>query len=282
MQATAVFDSSGHAGWRSVQLHRVVNDRVAERRELPARSEHTLVLTTRGRAVVESRQDGGRWHRCDYGPGRLGMTAPGRPVTLRWRTSSAEHKETLHLYLPGRMLVGLAADLWHRDVAPEELPDTLGTHDRVVETTMLAMADAAAAGADDLYAESAAMFLAVHLLSQAGRENERIGPDDPRLRRAVDFMHENLGLPITLADIGAAAGLSTFHFVRMFRSAIGEPPRRYLTRLRIEAACRLLAGGRAPITEIAFRCGFSSSAHLSAALRRHIGMSPTQYRRTMA
>ena len=276
MQETVLFDGS-------VRLHRMVNDRVAEL-ELPARSEHTLVLAVKGRALVESRQEDGRWHRCDYGPGRLGMTAPGRPVSLRWRTYSAEDKETLHLYLPGRTLLAVAAELWQRDVAAEDLPDALGTQDRVVESTMLAMADAAAAGADDLYAESAAMFLAVHLLTQhsAGERPGPVNADDPRVRKAVDYMQQNLGLPITLADIADAAGLSAFHFVRMFREATGEPPRRYLTRLRLEAACRLLTRGRASITDIAFRCGFSSSAHLSAALRRHTGMSPTQYRRTMA
>jgi AraC family transcriptional regulator len=197
----------------------------------------------------------------------------------------------LHLYLPGRTLADVAAQLWGREVDPEDLPDTLAVDDRVVETTMLAMADAAARGEDDLYAESAAMFLAVHLLSrhrtaglspQRGAEGEvpaRVSPDDPRLRRAVEFMHENLAQHITLADMAGAAGLSAFHFVRMFRAAMDEPPRKYLTRLRVEAARRHLERHTTSITDIAYLCGFSSSAHLSAALRRHTGMSPTQYRR---
>jgi AraC family transcriptional regulator len=58
-----------------------------------------------------------------------------------------------------------------------------------------------------------------------------------------------------------------------------EPPRKYLTRLRVEAARRHLERHTTSITDIAYSCGFSSSAHLSAALRRHTGMSPTQYRR---
>jgi AraC family transcriptional regulator len=208
------------------------------------------------------------------------MTAPGRVVTLRWRTQSPEIKETLHLYLPGQGLVDGAAQLRGRSIAAADLPDTLGTNDRLVEATMRAMADAATAGADDLYAESAATFLTVHLLSWPDEEGRTagIGPHDRRLRHAVEFMHANLALPITLADIAAAAGLSSFHFVRMFRAAIGEPPRRHLTRLRVEAACRRLERGDTSITDVAYLCGFSSSAHLAAALRRHTGMSPTQYR----
>jgi AraC family transcriptional regulator len=276
-----ITDSSKDAGWRSVALRRVANDRVVDHFTLPPVDAQTIVLAMRGRAVVEAYGEDGRWHRSDYAPGRLGLTAPGRGVTLRWRTYSAEDKETLHLYLPARTLIDIAAHMWQRDVEAKDLPDTLGTDDRLVEATMLAMVDAATRGADDLYAESAALFLAVHLLSRH-REPfaERVGPDDPRLRLAVEYMHENLALPITLADMAGAAGFSSFHFVRTFRAAMGEPPRKYLTRLRIEAACRYLERGMTSITDIAYECGFSSSAHLSSALRRHTGMSPTQYRRS--
>lgn len=74
-------------------------------------------------------------------------------------------------------------------------------------------------------------------------------------------------------------GLSTFHFLRLLAAATGEPPRRYLVRLRLSEARRLLEAGDASPTEIAYRCGFSSATHLAAALRRELGTSPTAYRR---
>jgi AraC family transcriptional regulator len=146
---------------------------------------------------------------------------------------------------------------------------------------MLAMADAAATGAGDLYAESAAAFLTVHLLSQYGDvpRTGRLEPHDHRVRQAIEFMHDNLAQPVTLGEIAQAAGLSPFHFVRLFRAAVGQPPRHYLTGLRIEAACHLLERDGRSVTEVAYLCGFSSSAHLGAALRRSTGMSPTAYRR---
>ena len=275
------FDSTRDAGWRSAVLQRVTNNRTVEHVDLPALADQTIVLVTQGRALVESRTDGGRWRQCDYSPGRIGMTAPGRAATLRWRTYSPENKETLHLYLPGQALLDCAGELCGRAMVAEDLPDALGTNDRLVEAIMVAMADAAAAGADDLYAESAVAFLIVHLLTALGAEAEAggLGPRDARVRQAVEFMHDNLALPITLADIARAAGLSSFHFGRMFRAALGEPPRRYLTRLRVEAACLHLGRGDNSVTDVAYLCGFSSSAHLAAALRRHTGMTPTQYRR---
>jgi AraC family transcriptional regulator len=279
--ARVVFDSWRDAGWRSVLLRRLDNARDVERAELPALDDQVLVLVTRGRATVEARVGGARWRRCDYGPGRIGMTAPGRAVALRWRTTSPEHMQTLHLYLPGQAMIDCAGHLWGRDIDAADLPDTLGTNDRLIETTMLAMADAAAIGADDLYAESAAAFLTVHLLSHYGdvRRIGRLEPRDHRVRQAIEFMHDNLALPITLGEIAQAAGLSPFHFVRLFRAAVGQPPRHYLTGLRVEAACHLLERGGRPVTEVAYLCGFSSSGHLATALRRHTGMSPTAYRR---
>jgi AraC family transcriptional regulator len=102
------------------------------------------------------------------------------------------------------------------------------------------------------------------------------------VRQAIEFMHHNLALPITLGEIAQAAGLSTFHFVRLFSAAMGRPPQHYLSGVRIKAACHLLERGGHSVTEVAYLCGFSSSAHLGAALRRHTGVSPTAYRRDQA
>jgi AraC family transcriptional regulator len=279
--ARVVFDSWQDAGWRSVLLRRLDNARDVELAELPALNDQVLILVTRGRAMVEARVGGERWRRCDYGPGRIGLTAPGRATSLRWRTTSPEHMQTLHLYVPGQVMVDCAAHLWGRNIDAADLPDTLGTNDRLIETTMLAMADAAATGADDLYAASAAAFLTVHLLSHYGdvRHAGRLEPHDRRVRQAIEFMHDNLALPITLGEIAQAAGLSPFHFVRLFHAAVGQPPRHYLTGLRIEEACHLLERGGRSVTDVAYLCGFSSSGHLATALRRHTGMSPTAYRR---
>lgn len=87
-------------------------------------------------------------------------------------------------------------------------------------------------------------------------------------------MRDNLHLPMTLADIAGSAHLSQYHFLRLFKAATGEPPRRYLTRLRVERARRHLLQGRSTLAEIARRCGFTSADHLSAAFRRELGARP--------
>ncbi|WP_212735361.1 helix-turn-helix domain-containing protein [Herbidospora galbida] len=69
-----------------------------------------------------------------------------------------------------------------------------------------------------------------------------------------------------------------YHFVRVFREATGETPHRYLTRLRIEQARRLLSTSPLSIEQIAPRCGFASPGALSSAFLRHTGVRPSAYR----
>ncbi|MET7288995.1 AraC family transcriptional regulator [Streptomyces sp. NPDC005573] len=102
------------------------------------------------------------------------------------------------------------------------------------------------------------------------------------VRKAIAIMQNRLAEPLTLADIAAEVHLSVYHFLRVFRLATGETPYRYLTRLRIALAQRLLSDTTLTIQQIAERCGFSGPGPLSAAFLRHEGIRPSVYRRNSA
>ncbi len=91
-------------------------------------------------------------------------------------------------------------------------------------------------------------------------------------------MAEHLEDDIGLDDLAAVAGLSVFHFTRMFANRIGMPPHRYLGQMRLERAKTLLALGRISIAEISGACCFSSQPNFSRAFRRATGTSPLAYR----
>ena len=137
----------------------------------------------------------------------------------------------------------------------------------------------------ELYAQSAAAFLLAHLLSNYGTGAPGplpMGREDARVRTAIEFMRARLSLPVSLADIAASAGLSPYHFLRVFGSVTGVPPFRFLTRMRIDAARRQLQEGNLSVTEIAALCGFSSASQFSTAFRRETGMAPSEFRRAAA
>jgi AraC family transcriptional regulator len=100
-------------------------------------------------------------------------------------------------------------------------------------------------------------------------------------RRCLELMRAQLSEDISLDELAAEARLSPFHFARMFKHSLGVPPRVYLTRLRMEKACELLAMTDLPITEIAQEVGYSSNQVLARVFLKHQRMSPTEYRRAV-
>ncbi|GAA1218036.1 AraC family transcriptional regulator [Pseudonocardia alaniniphila] len=275
--ARRMFCSWEQAGWRSLLVRRFDDDPVVEQVEVPPSDDQQLVLVTSGRMAIESGADG-RWRNARYAPGSIGLTAPNRLTRLRWRSTSPEPISRLHIYLPGSVLHRVADE-----VCPHEAPraDSLALTDPVLMQMMLALANAAAAGAPDLYAESAAEFLAVHILVHHTGRFLSPAPrhEDVRVRRVLDFMRDNLHQNLTLAEMAREAGLSTFHFLRVFKAATGRTPHRHLTELRVEIARHHLENGSLPVGEIAYLCGFSSPAHLSTVFTRTVGTSPSAYRR---
>jgi AraC family transcriptional regulator len=99
-----------------------------------------------------------------------------------------------------------------------------------------------------------------------------------RLRRVLQYTAEHLEDDIGLDDLAAVAGLSAFHFIRMFANRIGIPPHRYLGQMRPERAKTLLALGRLSLAEISCACRFSSQPNFSRAFRQATGTSPLAYR----
>jgi AraC family transcriptional regulator len=99
-----------------------------------------------------------------------------------------------------------------------------------------------------------------------------------RVNRARDFLHSNLGSPITLSEVAVVACLSPFHLLRTFQSAFRETPHQYLQRCRLERARFLLEKTRIPVTAICLDCGFASLGSFSALFRKNCGTSPRDWR----
>ena len=100
-------------------------------------------------------------------------------------------------------------------------------------------------------------------------------------RRCLEAMRTRMSEDLCLDELAAEAGLSIFHFARMFKQSLGVPPRVYLTQLRMEKATELLQSTELSITEIAQEVGYSSSQVLARIFLKHYHRSPTDYRRVV-
>ncbi|GAA0350426.1 AraC family transcriptional regulator [Actinoallomurus spadix] len=261
------------SGWRSLLVQCFTHAREAEDFRLPGVSDLHLVLCTDGNAEMSVRA-GGKAVRRRWAAGRLELIVPGHTTDRGYRATSV--MRTIQVHIPRAAVDRVAAELGGPGPDFEALSAGLGAGDAVVEQIMRGLA--AAEGANDLYAESAAVFLTTHLLTH-GRGRPVPGSEHTAVRRGIAVMRERLADPLTLADVAAEVHLSVYHFIRVFREATGETPHRFLTRLRIEQARRLLTGTDLTVERIAERCGFAGPGSLSSAFLARVGVRPSAYRK---
>jgi AraC-like DNA-binding protein len=107
----------------------------------------------------------------------------------------------------------------------------------------------------------------------------RVGAAQDAVLAATQYIQEHIADDIRLDDLAAAAGLSRFHFARLFRAATGQPPMRYLAQARVASARNLLQLTTLPQRRIAEQTGFADEYHFSRVYRRITGTPPSAERK---
>ncbi|WP_437877234.1 helix-turn-helix transcriptional regulator [Sorangium sp. So ce513] len=144
------------------------------------------------------------------------------------------------------------------------------------------LAQAAAEGRSGVGLDEAGMLFAarfVDVVSGKPRRPPEAGPRDRR--RAVEaalWVDAHAHEPIDLERAAREAGLSAFHFLRLFARVLGVTPHQYLVRARLRRAARLLADGALSITDIAFEVGFGDLSNFVRTFSRAAGVSPRAFR----
>jgi AraC family transcriptional regulator len=202
-------------------------------------------------------------------------------------TFTAPIPAMLHLYLPTLLFRRLSDDFNLPGMPAHSIRYLAGVRDEIINhvghSIVSEMTNESAAGR--MFVETASLMLAAHLLRTYGDsgscksfESTAHRLDHARLRRVLDHISVHLADEITVAELARVAGLSTFHFARMFTLAVGISPNRYVSRLRLEQAMADAAAGKLSLAQIAFKSGFSSQASFTRAFRRATGITPGEYR----
>ncbi|MCF7817094.1 MAG: AraC family transcriptional regulator [Kiritimatiellales bacterium] len=101
----------------------------------------------------------------------------------------------------------------------------------------------------------------------------------PRIQKAINRLHADGHAAMTIGQMAATAGLKPSYFREQFKKETGYSPGEYQTLLRIQAAKLQLMESDAPITDIAFDLGFSSSQYFASCFRKTTGTSPRDFRK---
>ena len=135
---------------------------------------------------------------------------------------------------------------------------------------------AAEAGSDDhSRVRSQLAFALLCELSGADRAAPAL---PPLVAEAIADIRENYAGLYGVEELSEQLGVSKSHLVRTFTAAVGVPPGRYLTTVRIEAAMRLLLHREYTLDVIASLCGFSGANYLCRVFKKETGHSPAQWR----
>ena len=103
--------------------------------------------------------------------------------------------------------------------------------------------------------------------------------DWKKLQRALKYARRNPGKNVLLSNWAAETGQSLFHAHRTLRAVLGETPKQFTLRLRVDRAAAALISSQALILDIALDCGFESHEAFCRAFRRRFRMSPSHYRK---
>lgn len=121
--------------------------------------------------------------------------------------------------------------------------------------------------------------LSLHLRVVQAVMNTRDGKALPA--RVERYIRDHITEPVRVTDLARHVSLSPSAFAHLYPALAGETPHRTVTRLRIEAAKRILVQEGLKLKEVACRLGFSSEFQLSRAFKQFEGVSPTQYLRLL-
>jgi AraC family transcriptional regulator len=104
-----------------------------------------------------------------------------------------------------------------------------------------------------------------------------------RINRVVSFVLKNVNQDHALAKLASIAHYSPFHFQKIFKEVVGESPKQYIIRNRLENACHALIIHRhRSITSLASEYGFSSPAVFARAFKNYFGISADEIRKNSA
>jgi AraC-like DNA-binding protein len=118
---------------------------------------------------------------------------------------------------------------------------------------------------------------ALGLIDQAPVRTQH-GPDAKAFAPVLDQIAEQFHEPLTLDQLAATYGHNELRFLRDFTRVMGLTPHAYLVEVRLQAARRMIEHTDLPLASIALDSGFAHQSHMGSIFRKHLAMTPSQYR----
>ena len=278
--------TSAQQGWNGIELLRFKG--TVEEIAIPPLPSHVVVVGLTHHPVDLVQRLDGKLYEKPCRQGDISIVPAGTSVEVEFK--ARVESDVLNLHLGDTFLRGVAQSV---EVDPDgvEIVTRVCTPDAQIERighSLKAEVEADGLLGGKLYAESLASALAISVIrdhSSLGRKATRKvagehagGLSRRALKRAIDYIGDNLQKDLTLAELAGTAHMSPYHFSRLFKGSTGLAPHRYVIERRVQRAKELLSGSALPIAEIALLCGFANQSHLNRHFKRLLGVNPKALR----
>lgn len=279
-----LFDSRGEA-WRDIKAWIIALPPEGDTLPLPSVSEPFLAWTISGEVDFQERENERPWITHRIKKGSFFLTSGGAPYDIRWKAVTSEPFEAMFVFVELPLLQRALEEVFGDDAAQARLRDISAFTDDALDSLVERLrGELTRRQASSLFVQGIAQAIAIHLARDYGvtvEESRGGSPSLPgyKLRQITDWMAKHIAENFSLDRLAAQAGLSKFHFQRLFKSAMGVAPSRYHINLRMNLARRLLRETKKSVVDIALEVGYANSSHFAQLFRRETGLSPSDYRR---
>lgn len=264
--------SSYNTKWNGIrfELHRQPPGETLENSPL----QHVITIPTHYVARLEQIVDN-KVQGAPFSPTDITIAPSGLCSQCRW----TQEIELMHLILDPKLVNCIA----HESVEPDcvELMPHFIKSDPLIYQIGLALKTQLETNDSSsyLYAESAATFLAAHLLQHYSNRKHTLrtyegGLPQDKLKQAIDYIQAHLTQDVSVEAIADYLGISRYYFCRLFKQSTGFSPHQYVIRCRVERAKQLLLQRKKSIADIAIACGFTHQSHLTRHFKRLLGVTP--------
>lgn len=249
--------------------------------DIPPLDDYLVVIYRQGETAMNRRVTG-PWRQDRVGRGVVSLLTRAENSHWHW----GDRVEVTHFYISPSSMIRTANEVFDQPAERLELRDVLRADDGVLELIARQAAHEVAAGeaGGRLFVDALALQANIHILRNYASITFRRPPAHGPLsrshaRRIAEFLRDNLGRNVSLAELAAVTGFAPDAFARKFRAYFGVPPHSYVTQMRVEAAAAHLRRGALSIKEIALLTGFADQSHLTRIFRKEMGTTPADYRR---
>lgn len=241
-------------------------------------SQHIISISVINPEILEVISDGKSWQTLSEPGDNLIQVYPAdRSYKVRWIGNS----EFIHCYLDPQSLSNIA----YESVNPDRLELMLQFFrpDALIYQILLALKTELETNPSNsrFYAESAATFLAAHLIKHYATSKpvfqEHTGLSQYKLRRAIDYIQAHLAEDLSLETMATEIDMSRYYFCRLFKISTGITPYQYLTKCRIERAKVLLLQEKLSVADVAVEVGFGNQSNFAKHFKRLVGVTPKKF-----